>query len=84
MSGTRNLGSAIPASPIIQGLVDPDNRLRPEWRHFFTQLWTRTGGAQGTTPAAGVSSWNSRAGAVTMTSSDVSTAGGSVNAVEWG
>jgi hypothetical protein len=70
MSGTRNLAAYLPASPIV---VDaPNGEVRVEWRHFFNQLWARTGGPVGTPPtAAGVLSWNGRTGAVTLQVGDV-------------
>jgi hypothetical protein len=51
MSGTRNLAAYLPGSPIV---VDaPNGELRVEWRHFFGQLWERTGGSQGAPPGGG-------------------------------
>jgi len=45
MSGTKNQFAYLPASPIVLGLDAPDGSVRVEWRHFFHQLWTRTGGS---------------------------------------
>jgi hypothetical protein len=52
MSGTtKNLRAYIPSSEIV---VEAQNgHLRTEWRTFFTQLWERTGGSQGTAPGGG-------------------------------
>lgn len=45
MSGTTRNLAHLPASPIIIGLEAPDGTVRAEWRHFFAQLWNRTGGS---------------------------------------
>jgi hypothetical protein len=77
MSGsTSNLKVLMPASPIIigemDGLLDP--HIRVEWRMFFHELWSRSGGSVG--GGAGVASWNGRTGAVTMTVGDITGTGG--------
>jgi hypothetical protein len=73
MSGALKV--TIPSSPIIigesNGVVDP--HLRVEWRMFFNEMFVRSGGAVG---AAGVSTWNGRSGAVTMTIGDITSVGG--------
>lgn len=49
MSGTTKQYAYLPSSPIV---VDaPNGDVRVEWRHFFHQLWNRTGGS---TAGAGV------------------------------
>jgi hypothetical protein len=45
MSGSRNLNAYLPGSPIV--VEAPNGEVRVEWRHFFAQLWERTGGSQG-------------------------------------
>jgi hypothetical protein len=66
----------IPSSPIIIGELDGqvDPHLRVEWRMFFNELFVRSGGSTGA--GAGVSSWNNRTGAVTMTIGDITATGG--------
>jgi hypothetical protein len=74
MSGALKV--TIPSSPIIigelNGVVDP--HLRVEWRMFFNEMYVRSGGAVG--GGAGVSTWNNRTGAVTMTIGDITASGG--------